>query len=80
MRVIIEIPLDDYHLCMTRFPLNSPEYRMLKNGIVVRNDRDQEVVHILCEPETALAIRKLFAVGCPEAVDRIKELPENNRS
>ena len=80
MRVIIELPLDDYHLCMPRFPMNSPEYRMLKNGIVVRNDRNEEVIHIRCERETGLALRKLFADACPEAVYRIKELPDNNGS
>jgi hypothetical protein len=80
MRVILEIPLDVYHLCLTRFPLNSLEYRLLKNGVVVRNDRGEEVIHVLCEPEMARAIRMLFAAACPEALDRIKEFPENNSS
>jgi hypothetical protein len=74
-RVILEVPLADYHLCLTRLPLNSPAYKLLKNGVVVRNDKDEEVVHILCETTMAVEIWRAFRRGCPEALDRIRELP-----
>ncbi len=79
MRIILEILLNDYHLCLTRFPLNSPEYRTLKNGIQVRNNRGEEVIHILCDVEMAAAVRNLFAQACPEALERIREIPEDDR-
>lgn len=49
---------------------------MLKNGIQVRNHKRKEVIHILCDAEMLTAIRLLFARVCPEAVDRMKEIPE----
>ena len=76
MKSILEIRLEDYHLCVTRFPLNSPEYKHLQNGVQVRNDRGQQVIHVLCDPEMLSAIRQLFAKFCPEAAARLREIPE----
>ena len=76
MKTVLEILLTDYHLCVTRFPINSPEYKMIQNGIQVRNDHGQQVIHVLCDPEMLLAIRSLFAQYCPEAATRLREIPE----
>ena len=76
MRVILEIPLDCYHTCLPRFPLNSREYRALTNGVIARNAIGDEVIQILCESEIARAVRQLFANRCPEALDKINEFPE----
>lgn len=75
--MLIEIPVQDYHLCLPRFPLYSAEYRILKNGIQLRNDQGEEVVQVLCDPEMAIAIKKLFADNCPESADRVKVLQNN---
>jgi|Tabmets5t2r1_1033131.scaffolds.fasta_scaffold243250_1 hypothetical protein len=80
MNVILEIPIRDYHLCLSRLPLNSPEYHILQNGVVERNETGDEVVHILCDQSSAQAILKLFAIHCPEVLDRIRQLPANDRS
>ena len=48
-RVLLEIMIADYYTCVSRLPLNSPEYRMLQNGVCARNAADEEVVHVLCE-------------------------------
>jgi hypothetical protein len=80
MDVILEIPIRDYHLCLSRLPLNSPEYHILQNGVVERNESGDEVVHVLCDQSGAQAILKLFAVHCPEVLDRIRQLPANDRS
>ena len=74
-RVLLEIILADYYTCVARLPLNSPEYRMLQNGVRARNPAEEEVVHVLCEQETAKKIREMFGIYCPEALQRIKELP-----
>jgi hypothetical protein len=80
MRVLLEIALQDYYLCLVRIPLNSSEYRMLMNGIRDRNDKGEEVIHILCEAPRAQAIRNAIATHCPEAAGRVKELPVNDNS
>jgi hypothetical protein len=80
MNVILEIPIRDYHLCLTRLPLHSPEYHLLQNGVVERNESGDEVIHILCDESSARAILKLFATHCPEVLDRIRQLPANDRS
>jgi hypothetical protein len=80
MDVILEILIRDYHLCLSRLPLNSSEYHMLRNGVVERNEKGDEVVHILCDQSSAQAILKLFAIHCPEVIDRIRQLSTNDRS
>jgi hypothetical protein len=37
------------------------------------------VIHVLCDQSSAQAILKLFAIHCPEVVDRIRQLPEHDR-
>ena len=76
MKTVLEILLTDYHLCVTRFPLHSPEYKALQNGITVRNDRGKQVIHVLCDQEMLTAIREMFAKYCPEAAARLREIPE----
>jgi hypothetical protein len=76
MKTILEILLEDYYLCVTRFPLNTPEYKFLQNGIQVRNDRGQQVIHVLCDAAMLAAIRQLFAEFCPESAARLREIPE----
>ena len=79
MRVVLELPIEVYHLCLPRFPLNSREYRAVANGVIARNEAGDEVIQILCETRMAQAIRKLFADLCPEALDKLRELPEKTR-
>ena len=79
MRVLLEILLSDYHLCLARLPLNSVEYRTLQNGVRERNESDEEVIHVLCDPPVAQSILRLLAIHCPEIIDRVRQLPENNR-
>ena len=77
MRVLLEIPVADYYSCLSRLPLSSPEYRILQNGVRERNDAGEDVIHVLCEEETAEKIRAVFATYCPEVLDRIKQMPAN---
>jgi hypothetical protein len=53
---------------------------MLMNGIRDRNDKGEEVIHILCEAPRAQAIRNAIATHCPEAAGRVKELPVSDNS
>ena len=76
MKTILEILIEDYHLCITRFPMNSRAYRMLMNGVLVRNDKGHEVTHILCDSEMIATLRQAVATFCPELVERMREIPE----
>ena len=48
LKIILEIPLDAYTLCLTMFKLRSSEYFLLRNGVIVRDDRGAQLVQILC--------------------------------
>ena len=80
MRVILEIAVTDFYLCLGRFPTNTAEYRLIVNSVRERNERGEDVVHILCEREMAQRIRTFFLTYCPEAAERIEELPANDES
>lgn len=80
MRVILEIAVTDFYLCLGRFPTNTAEYRLIVNSVRERNERGEDVVHILCEPEMAQRIRTFFLTYCPEVAERIRELPANDNS
>lgn len=72
MKVIIDIPIESYLLCVTRCGVKSPEYLMLKNGIIQRDAEGNEVVQILCDSERAKVILELVASLCPEALLNIQ--------
>jgi dUTPase len=72
MKVIVEIPMEPYLLCVTRCGFKSPEYLMLKNGIVQRDSDGHEVVQILCTRERAKIILEAVAKVCPEALSSIQ--------
>jgi len=78
MKVLIEIPLDAYYVCTGRFAPSSWEYKILKNGIVKHNDRDEEVVEILCEDSDCQLFRQAIVIACPEAADKIKDRPDTS--
>lgn len=75
MRLIIEIPMDTYLLCVTRCGIKSPEYLMLKNGIVVSDAAGNEIVRILCNHERAKLILEKIAEFCPENLARVGQRP-----
>jgi hypothetical protein len=77
VKILIEIPMEPYLLCLTRCGIRSREYLMLKNGVVVRDPEGAELVQILCEQERARLIRETVARFCPEALGRIRQTIDN---
>jgi dUTPase len=75
IKVMIDIPMESYLLCMTRCGLKSPEYLMLKNGVIVRDSEGTEVVQILCNRERAKMILEAIAALCPESLSRVEQRP-----
>ncbi|HKY07814.1 MAG TPA: hypothetical protein VJQ55_06220 [Candidatus Binatia bacterium] len=78
MKVLIEIPIDIYYICIGRFAPSSWEYKILKNGIVKHDDRGEEVVEILCEDSDSQSFRQAIVVACPEAANRIRVRPDTS--
>jgi hypothetical protein len=76
MKVMLDIPMEPYLLCVTRCGLKAPEYLMLKNGIVVRDAEGKEVVQILCDRQRAKMILEMVAKLCPEALLHIQHRPD----
>jgi hypothetical protein len=76
MKVILEIPIDTYMICLMRFRLRSREYQMLRNGIISRDDRGDEIVEILCDAEKAKFMRNIIADLCPESLSKINQRPD----
>lgn len=76
MKIIVEIPLDAYTLCLTKFKLRSPEYLLLRNGVIVRDDDGAQLVQILCDAEKLPAILAMINDICPEFSDQVRQRPE----
>ena len=82
-KIRLDIPIEPYLLCMTRFGINSPEYVKLKNGVVLRDTNGNEIVEILCEHDHAKKILEMTAQLCPEVFPQIQhrlDLPEPQQS
>ena len=76
MRIVFEIPLEIYHVCLTRFGLRSREYAIMQNGVIVQDDRGREFVEILCDEEDAQLIRTRISEVCPDLAPQIRERRE----
>lgn len=72
LKIRLDIPIEPYLICMTRFGINSPEYVKLKNGVVLRDTNGNETVEILCDRDRAKKILEMTAQLCPEAFPQIQ--------
>jgi hypothetical protein len=59
---IVEIPIAIYLRCVGKFTPRSPQYSLLKNGIVVYDENGAVVVRILCGAETLESLKHTFAI------------------
>ena len=76
MKVILEIPIEAYLLCLSRFRSRSSEYLMLRNGITVPDDRGETVVQILCNAEKVELFLNIVSDVCTEFIDKIRQRPD----
>ena len=75
MKVLIDIPMESYLLCVTRCGLKSPEYLMLKNGVIERDTEGREIVQILCDRARAKMVLETIVKLCPESLSHIGQRP-----
>jgi hypothetical protein len=74
-KFLVEIPLDAYLRCLARLDEKSPQYRLLKNAILLYGNSNKPVVHLRCDAERAKLIKSLFWHECPEYLDRLRYYP-----
>ena len=75
MRILVDIIFDHYHQLLGRCELSSPEYKILKSGVVIEDKErslDMPVVRILCERNQALLLAGLARRVYPEAAADIE--------
>jgi hypothetical protein len=60
MKVLVTIPVAVYHQLLSLYELSSPDYAILKNGVVrgIDDDDDEKAVNIFCDADSA---KKLLA-------------------
>jgi len=75
-RFLIEMPMDAYARCMAKCDERSPEYGLLRNSLVLREDPHKAMVHIRCDAEKASVIRGIVARQCPEFLKEVHLYPD----
>ena len=73
MKILIDIPMDDYNNFLQRCDAARPEYEMLKNGIITQDREKRRAVEILCAVEDAKMILDLASEIYPHAVPHVQE-------
>ena len=72
---LIEIPMDAYARCLAKCDEESPEYVLLRSGIVLQDDPHKVMVHIRCDGARARLLRRILTKECPEFMDAVRFYP-----
>lgn len=70
-KFLVEIPMDAYVRCLAKFDEESPEYLMLRKGVIVQNHPHKAVVHLRCEADRIPSIKRILATECPEFLEDV---------
>jgi hypothetical protein len=73
MKILVDIPMDDYNNFLQRCDASRPEYETLKNGIITQDREKRPAVEILCDVEDAKMILDLASEIYPHAVAHVRE-------
>jgi hypothetical protein len=76
-RFLIEVPMDAYARCLAKCDEKSPEYMLLRNGIILRDSPHKVMVHIRCDADKARAIRRILTKECPEFLEEVHVYPDS---
>jgi hypothetical protein len=74
MKVMLVIPMPYYSALIAGCAVLWPEYRMLKNGIVVHSEILGDQLQILCDSHRVQLIMNLAARVCSEAIPHIQQI------
>ena len=72
----IEVPLSAHARCLANCDEKSPEYALLRNGIVLSEGSDKPMVQIRCGADKVRAILHILAKECPEFSDELHVYPD----
>jgi hypothetical protein len=73
MKILVDIPMDDYNMFLQKCEATRPEYELLKNGIITKDREKRDAVEILCDVEDAKMILDLASQICPHAAPHVQE-------
>ena len=73
MKILVDIPMDEYNNFLQRCDATRPEYEMLKNGIITKDREKRPAVEILCEVEDAKLILDLASEVYPHVARHVEE-------
>jgi hypothetical protein len=73
MKILINIPMDDYNNFLQHCDATRPEYELLKNGAITRDRQQRRGVEILCEVDDAKGILELANAIYPDVVPHVQE-------
>ena len=70
------MPIHAHARCLAKCDEKSPDYRLLRNAIILHDDPHKVMVHIRCSADKARVIRSIVAKQCPEFVDELYVYPD----
>ena len=73
MKILVDIPMDEYNNFLQKCEATRPEYELLKNGVITRDHAKRAAVEILCAVEDANMILDLARAVYPSAVPHVQE-------
>jgi hypothetical protein len=74
MKVMLVIPIRYYIALLSGCAVLWPEYRALKNGILVHSETLGDQVQILCDPHRVQLIMNFAGRVCSEAIPYIEQI------
>jgi hypothetical protein len=73
MKLLIDIPMDQYSGFLGKCDVLSPEYEMLKNGVITGDGEQHAAVEFLCRIDDAKRLLDLATRIYPETASRIEQ-------
>jgi hypothetical protein len=73
---LLIIPMEWYGTLLSNCTVKLPEYRVLKNGILVLGGETGDRIEVLCDPEGAKLVMNLAGRVCAEAIPFIQQIAD----
>ena len=75
-RFVIEMPIHAHARCLAKCIEKSPDYALLRNAIILRDDPQKVMVQLRCEADKAREIQRIVARECPVFLDELQIYPD----
>ena len=66
--IMLHIPMVTYEILLEACDPSLPEYELLKNGLVMRDQQGNQEVQVLTDKAGAKQIMEFAATACPEVI------------